>query len=123
MSTATMQFTVTDADTATALGSGALAVLGTPRLLAWCEAVTCAAIAEVIKSPTQASVGTRVELQHTAPCGVGATVSVTATAVHDDGRLWRFAVQAIDQNTGKMVGVGEITRVVVEVDRFLKRLN
>ena len=31
-------------DTALAVGSGSLPVLGTPRLLAWCEAATCAAI-------------------------------------------------------------------------------
>ena len=41
---ATLTFTVTDADTAEAVGSGSLPVLGTPRLLAWCEAATCAAI-------------------------------------------------------------------------------
>ena len=33
---ATLTFTVTDEDTAAALGSGSLPVLGTPRLLAWC---------------------------------------------------------------------------------------
>ena len=41
---ATLGFTVTDGDTAAAVGSGSLPVLGTPRLLAWCEAATCAAI-------------------------------------------------------------------------------
>ena len=40
----TRTFTVTEDDTAVAVGSGSLPVLGTPRLLAWCEAVTCAAI-------------------------------------------------------------------------------
>jgi len=37
----TLAFTVTDDDTAAALGSGSLPVLGTPRLLAWGEAATC----------------------------------------------------------------------------------
>ena len=45
--TATLSFTVTDADTALAVGSGDLPVLGTPRLLAWCEAATCAAVEAV----------------------------------------------------------------------------
>jgi fluoroacetyl-CoA thioesterase len=35
---------VTDDDTATALGSGSLPVLATPRLLAWCEAACCLAL-------------------------------------------------------------------------------
>jgi predicted thioesterase len=37
-----MQFTVTDDDTALALGSGEIPVLGTPRLIAWLEAATVA---------------------------------------------------------------------------------
>ena len=41
---ATLEFTVTEDDTAVALGSGDLPVLATPRLLAWCEAATCAAV-------------------------------------------------------------------------------
>ena len=43
--TATLRFTVGEDDTALAVGSGALPVLGTPRLLAWLEAATCAALA------------------------------------------------------------------------------
>ena len=42
---------VTDDDTALALGSGALPVLGTPRLLAWCEAATCRALEGALPSP------------------------------------------------------------------------
>ncbi len=41
---ATVTFTVGETDTALAVGSGSLEVLGTPRLLAWCEAATCAAL-------------------------------------------------------------------------------
>ena len=40
----TVTRTVTGADTARAVGSGDLDVLGTPVLLAWCEAATCAAL-------------------------------------------------------------------------------
>ena len=43
--TATLGRTVGQEDTAEAIGSGSLPVLGTPRLLAWCEAATCAASA------------------------------------------------------------------------------
>src|SRR3954454_7203085 len=66
----TLTFSVTDADTAEALGSGSLPVLGTPRLLAWCEAATCAAI-EPELGEGETSVGTRVELEHTRGSRVG----------------------------------------------------
>jgi predicted thioesterase len=105
------------ADTAAAVGSGSLPVLGTPVLLAWCEAATCAAL-DLPEGRT--SVGTRVSLEHLAASPVGAAVAVTATVSHVDGRLVRFTVEA---RTGdRLVGTGEITRVVVDAERFLSRL-
>ena len=116
---ATRSFTVTDADTAEAVGSGSLPVLGTPRLLAWCEAVTCEAIAPQV-GDGRTSVGTRVSLEHLAASKVGAEVEVSATAVYTEPKLVRFTVSA---RTGdKLVGSGEVTRVVVDADRFLSRL-
>ncbi len=104
-------FTVADDDTAAALGSGDLPVLGTPRLLAWCEATTCAALAEELTG-SETSVGTRITLEHLAPSPVGREVAVTASVAHVDGRLVRFTVAATD--AGTLVGSGEVTRVVVD---------
>ena len=117
----TLTFTVTDADTAEALGSGSLPVLATPRLLAWCEAATCAAI-EPSLAPGETSVGTRVELEHTRASLVDARLEVTATPVHRDGRLHRFSVVARETDAGRVVATGEVTRVVVDAQRFLSRL-
>jgi predicted thioesterase len=115
--TATRELVVSEADTAAAVGSGSLPVLGTPVLLAWCEAATCAAL-DLPEGRT--SVGTRVSLEHLAASPVGAAVAVTATVSHVDGRLVRFTVEA---RTGdRLVGTGEITRVVVDAERFLSRL-
>ena len=125
MRDATLRFEVTEEDTAAALGSGALAVLGTPRLLAWCEAATCLAI-EASLPEGSTSVGTRVALEHLGASPVGALIEITATHVYADGRLHRFAVAA--RHTGgaakdtKVVATGEITRVVVDAERFLNRL-
>jgi fluoroacetyl-CoA thioesterase len=120
MSEATLGFTVGDHDTAVALGSGSLPVLGTPRLLAWCEAVTCAAI-EPDLARSETSVGTRVELEHTRASRVGVRLEVTATSVFHDGRLHRFSVLAREAGGGPVVGTGEVTRVVVDAQRFLGR--
>ncbi|MGH8968276.1 MAG: thioesterase family protein [Actinomycetes bacterium] len=119
---ATLAFTVEEQDTAAALGSGDLAVLATPRLLAWCEAATCAAIAGSV-SEKQTSVGTRVQLDHLAASPVGESVSVTATVAYVDGRLVRFEVVASHPGDGKVVGHGEVTRVVVDRERFLSRVG
>lgn len=118
---ATLTFTVTDDDTAAALGSGSLPVLGTPRLLAWLEAATCACLASELPEGST-SVGTRVQVEHLAASGVGASVEVSASSAYVDGRLHRFTVSARDAATGKVLGAGEITRVVVDAERFLSRL-
>lgn len=117
---ATLRFTVTSADTAEAVGSGSLPVLGTPRLLAWCEAATCAAIDPPLPEGST-SVGTRIELEHVAASAVGQEVEVTASASYVDGRLHRFTVGARNVG-GKVIGTGEVTRVVVDVERFMSRV-
>ena len=116
----TLVFTVTEQDTAAALGSGSLPVLGTPRLLAWIEATTCAVL-EADLAAGRTSVGSRVHLEHTAASGVGEEVTVAAVLQHRDGRLARFEVVAEDSR-GTLVGRAEVTRVVVDVDRFLRRV-
>jgi fluoroacetyl-CoA thioesterase len=122
MGETTLRFTVTDDDTAAALGSGSLAVLATPRLLAWLEAATCAAVADELAAG-ETSVGTRVELEHRGASPVGAEVEVTAAATHVDGRLRRFSVAASHVTDRKVVATGEVTRVVVDAERFLARLG
>lgn len=83
------------------------------------EAATCAAIAEQLDDG-QTSVGTRVEIQHLAPSRVGAKIEVVASTSHVDGKLVRFSASA--KQDGKLIGSGEITRVVVESERFMARL-
>ncbi|KGN38137.1 thioesterase [Knoellia subterranea KCTC 19937] len=116
-----MTFVVGESDTAAALGSGSLPVLATPRLLAWCEAATCAAL-EPALDDGRTSVGTRISLEHSAASPVGAEVIVTADPTHRDGRLHRFRVSG-RHTDGKLVATGEVTRVVVDTDRFLARLG
>lgn len=111
---------VTHEDTARALGSGDLDVLATPALLAWCEHATVLALAGEL-AETETSVGTRVELAHLRASPVGAAVTVRADLVHVDGRLLRFDVHAEDPD-GVALGHGQVTRVVVDRQRFLDRL-
>lgn len=117
----TLTHQVAAADTAGALGSGDLPVLGTPALLALAERATVAAVAAAV--PTESTtVGTRVQLDHLRASPVGALITVTARLVAVDGRLLRLEVVAED-GSGTLIGHGEIRRVVVDRERFLARLT
>src|ERR1700761_2661932 len=107
-------------DTAAALGSGDVPVLGTPRLLALAAAATDRAAAGVL-APGQTSVGTSVRLEHTAASPVGMRVTVTAELTAVDGRRLTFAVEAVDAH-GTVAGLGTIERVVVDRAGFVARL-
>lgn len=114
-----VRHTVTDDDTAVALGSGDVAVLATPRLLAWCEEATCGAL-DLDEGET--SVGTRVDLEHLAASAVGTDVTATATVVHRDGRMVRFQVVA-HADDGTVLASGEIRRIIVNREQFLTRVS
>ena len=123
---AEVELTVTDADTATAVGSGDVPALATPRLVALAEAATVAALAAVPAGrggldDGQTTVGTLVRLEHLAASPVGATVRVRAELVEVDGGRLRFEVAATD--AGRIVGRGEVVRAVVNRRRFLERLG
>ena len=106
---------VADADTARALGSGDVDVLGTPRALALAEAATVAAVAGALPAG-QTSVGIRVELDHVVPSPVGSTVRASAELVEVAGRRLTFEV-TLSQD-GHEVGRGRIVRAVVDRARF-----
>lgn len=121
---ARLVFTVGADDTAPALGSGDVPVLATPRLVAWAEAATVAAVAGDL-APGTTTVGTRVEFDHVAASPVGATVRVTAEVVLVDDRIVQFDVTATagDGDDRRVVGRGVVRRSVVDRDRFLGRLR
>jgi fluoroacetyl-CoA thioesterase len=120
-STAEIVFEVTEADTAIALGSGDVAVLATPRLLAMAEEATVRAVAPWVSGPST-SVGTRIEFDHIHATPVGHKVAVRAALVHTDGRRLQFEVTAEHPADRRVVGHGRITRIVVDRDAFLGRL-
>jgi len=106
---------VTDSDTASAVGSGEVHVLATPRVVALAEAATVAALAGALDAGTT-SVGTRVELDHLEPSPVGAEVEATAELVDVSSRRLTFSVRVTQD--GREVASGRITRAVVDRSRF-----
>jgi predicted thioesterase len=109
---------VTDDDTAIALGSGDVAVLGTPRVVALVEEASVKAIENQL-APGTTSVGMRVQLDHLAPTAVGHKVRAEATLRDVEGRRLTFAVAVRDERG--LVAAGKVTRVVVDVDRFMDK--
>lgn len=120
--TATVVRTVTETDTAKAVGSGDMAVLGTPILLAWMEAAT---IEITGATEAESTVGTRVGMDHLRPSAVGAEVTCTATVAEVDGAMITFKVEATQKHNGQdvLIARGVITRAVVQRERFLAKLD
>ena len=109
---------VADEDTALALRSGEVAVLGTPRLIALVEEATLVALADQLPAG-QTTVGMRVQVDHLAPTNVGSSVAAEASLEKVEGRRLTFTVSVTD-HCG-LVAAGKVTRVVVETERFLEK--
>jgi fluoroacetyl-CoA thioesterase len=105
-------------DTAKALRSGDVEVLGTPRVVALAEEASIAAVAGSL-GPGETTVGMRVQLDHLAPAAIGAMVKADATLEKVEGRRLTFTVSINDERG--LVACGKVTRVVVEMERFLDR--
>jgi fluoroacetyl-CoA thioesterase len=116
--TASVKLVVDDADTALALRSGDVPVLGTPRVIALAEEATIVAIGNALPEG-RTTVGYQVQLAHLTPTPVGGTVVAEATLEQVEGRRLTFRV-AVNDARG-LVAAGRITRVVVERARFLDR--
>jgi len=105
-------------DTAIALGSGDVAVLGTPRLIALVEEAAMNAVSDELPAG-HTTVGMRVQLDHLAPTNVGSSIAAEATLEKVEGRRLTFTVSAAD-HCG-LVAAGKVTRVLVETERFLDK--
>jgi predicted thioesterase len=115
---ARVELVVGDADTAQTLGSGDVPVLGTPRVLALCEAATVAATTSGMAADTT-TVGTYVELTHRVPSMVGSIVVAEARLAKVEGRRLSFEVTVRQGET--VVADGRIERIVVDRHQFLER--
>jgi fluoroacetyl-CoA thioesterase len=95
-------------------------VLATPVLCHWFESAAVHAIAEQFE-PGEASVGTRLNIEHLKATPVGMQVRVAARVVSVDGRRVSFEIAASD--SVELVARGTHQRVVVDLDRFLAGVN
>ena len=122
-----VRIVVAGTDTAVAMGSGDVPVLGTPRLLALAEAAAAAAVRPGLE-PGQTSVGTSAVLEHKRPSPLGAEVVVEAELTEVDGRrlVFGFTVRhkrlpGSPDDHSVVVGAGTLERMIVDRDRFVSR--
>ena len=116
--TATVTLVVEEADTALALRSGDVPVLGTPRVISLAEQATVEALEGVLPEG-RTTVGYQVQLAHLTPTPIGGSVVAEATLEQVEGRRLTFRVSVNDARG--LVAAGRITRVIVERARFLER--
>jgi len=116
--TATAHTAVTGQNTAKAAGSGSLDVLATPMMIALMERAACNCLADGLEDG-QSSVGTHIDVEHTAASPLGAAITATATVAAVDGRKIVFEVTARD-GAGQ-IGRGVHTRFVIDAARFMHK--
>jgi len=114
--TASVTETVTERNTAKAVGSGNLDVFATPMMIALMERAACECLADVLENG-QSSVGSQIDVAHTSPSPIGATITATATIVDVNGRKIEFSVSASD-GTGE-IGGGTHSWYIVDAEKFM----
>jgi fluoroacetyl-CoA thioesterase len=114
-----LQRIVTDDDTAARYGSGNLHVLATPALVAFMENTALTLVSPFL-SDSESTVGTEISIKHVKATPAGKTIRCTATLEEISGNRLQFRVEA---HEGKeLIGFGEHTRYIIDVERFMGKL-
>lgn len=109
---------VEEKDTAMAHGSGTLAVLATPRMIALMEESAYKCIDKYLEEG-QSSVGTYLDVKHLAATPVGMEVYAESEVTEIDGRKVVFSVKAYDEKG--LIGEGKHERFIVYSEKFVAK--
>jgi len=113
-------FLVEQNHSADQVGSGGMPVLATPWMIAFMEDVAFNLLEEILPEG-YSSVGVLVEVRHLAPTPLGKLVRVQVEITAVEGPKVSFDVQAWDEH--EQVGTGQHQRVIIDQQRFLKRVD
>lgn len=108
------------ANTADKFGNHGVQVLATPVLCHWFENTSVMAIQPQLERG-EATVGTRLSIEHLKATPVGMRVTVDAEVVAVDGRRISFQLEAHDER--ELIARGTHERHIVELARFLERVK
>lgn len=116
----TQTIIVQESQTASHLGSGMLPVFSTPAMIALMENTAMKAISDVSEKKT--SVGTAISTSHLKASKVGAQIHCKATITSIEGRKYTFNIIASDEK-GDLIGEGTHERVLVDIEKFMSKLQ
>ena len=118
--TYTLSTTVTEEKLACNMKSGSLPVFATPAMAALMEETSAAALSLFLEEG-ETSVGTALDLKHTAATPLGMKVTATAEIVEVDRRRVTFQVTVRDEQ--EEIGSARHDRFVVGAEIFLAKAN
>lgn len=110
------QTIVTVSNTAKSMGSGDLEVLATPAMVALMEQ---AAVNALELSDDQSTVGTSLNITHSAATAIGVKITASAELIEIDRRRLVFSVEASDE--AGQIGVGKHERFIIDKEPFVKK--
>lgn len=116
----TAELYVTAQLTAESVGSGSVPVLATPMMIALMEAASLKAIDGKL-TEDRTTVGTDINIQHTAATPIGSKVKAHAVLTNIEGRRLFFKVEAFDEV--ELIGRGTHVRFIIDKTKFLNNIS
>jgi len=114
------EIVVGEEHTAPHVGSGRVHVLATPVMVNLMEAAALQAVEGLLPAGHQ-TVGTHLDITHTAATPVGMRVQACAELVKVDKRTLTFSVYAEDEK--ERIGSGVHERIIINLERFDQRMQ
>ena len=114
-------YVIKNENSAENMGSGDLAVLSTPSLVAFMENAAKNYLNKFLPEE-MGSVGSNININHIAPTLIGNSVTVRGkiTEVIKE-KIIKFSIEAYEKD--KKIGEAEHTRVIINNTKFLEKLN
>ena len=99
-------------------------VMSTPNMIELME-MACFHALQPFAEADEITVGTHIDVRHTAACGLGARVRAEAAMESFDGRFYTMRCRAWAEQGGKTfeIGEGTVGRAFVSVGKFVERMK
>ncbi|MCK9291689.1 MAG: thioesterase family protein [Bacteroidales bacterium] len=111
---------VTNSHTATAYGSGTLDVFATPAMIALMEQTAMLSVEDSLPH-NLTTVGTEICVQHLRPSALNNMLYCESLLTEINGRELNFEVKVWDKD--HIVGKGTHTRFIVDIERFMAKIE